>query len=82
LAPIDGGRAAEKGNRDPSLRSEDVTKLRKGDFSHLNSLFSALFFCVKTKNSQPVRMTSSALFGFLHGFEVGFEGGAVLFLGF
>ena len=25
---------------------------------------------------------AAALFGFLHGFEVGFEGGAVLFLGF
>jgi hypothetical protein len=27
-------------------------------------------------------MTSSTLFCFLHGFEVGFQGGAVLFLGF
>jgi hypothetical protein len=50
--------AASKTNRDPALRSEDVTKLAKGDFFVSKLIIFSAAFCGKTKKSQPLRMTT------------------------
>lgn len=38
--------------------------------------------CKSLRHAGATGDCGGALFGFLHGFEVGFQGGAVLFLGF
>jgi hypothetical protein len=44
-------------NRDPSLRSEDVTRLPKGDLFVSELIAFSVAFCEKTKKSQSLRMT-------------------------
>jgi hypothetical protein len=61
-----GGKKSEKvglchhvegSKRDPSLRSEDVTKLPKGDFFVSDFIVFSVASAKKTKKSQPLRMT-------------------------